>query len=138
MNHLVPADDEGGVDSSANEPARWYLPQHAHIVVYERDQGALSAATDDDTGSDTASADSSERGLLTIYDCGAAQKPPSAQLLGTLESVEVRAEIDRNPTGRVVSLREPSVLERHGNDQFRVVKPTSVPDGSVDGVSDKR
>ncbi|MFP9061881.1 hypothetical protein ACLI4R_15305 [Natrialbaceae archaeon A-chndr2] len=135
MNHLVPADDEGGVDSSANEPARWYLPQHAHIVVYERDVEGDSDTADADSGTDS---DSSERGLLTIYDCGAAQKPPSAQLLGTLESVEVRAEIDRNPTGRVVSLREPSVLERHGNDRFRVVKPTAVPDGSVGGGSDKR
>ncbi|MCU4751072.1 hypothetical protein OB919_03600 [Halobacteria archaeon AArc-curdl1] len=163
MNHLVPADDEGGADSSANEPVRWYLPQHAHIVVYERDEEAMSDATsngaglgtadtgsdttDPDTGSDTtdpdtdsntASSDSSGRGLLTIYDCGAAQKPPSAQLLGTLEAVDARAEIDRNPTGRVVSLREPSVLERHGKDRFRVVKPTAVPDRSVNNASDNR
>ena len=77
---------------------RWHLPKHAHIVVYERD-------TD-------------ERGLLTIYDCGAAQKPPSAQLLGTLESVNARAEIESNPTGRVVSMREQSVLERREGDLF--------------------
>ena len=89
MNHLVP--------SGTN---RWHLPNHAHLVVYER-------------GGD-------ERGLLTTYDCGAAQKPPSAQLLGTLESVDVRAEIDRTPTGRVVSLREPAVLEEIRDDQFRI------------------
>ena len=78
----------------------WQLPKHAHLVVYEREE--------------------SERGLLTIYDCGAAQKPPSAQLLGTLESVDVRAEIERNPTGRVVKLREEGVLERMADDRFRI------------------
>jgi len=82
MNHLRPAPD-------ADRP-RWLLPKHAHLVVYERDD---------------------DRGLLTIYDCGAAQKPPSAQLLGTLEAVDVRAEIEPTPTGRVVSLRERAVLE---------------------------
>ncbi len=89
MNHLVPAAED-----------RWQLPNHAHLVVYERD----------------------DRGLLTIYDCAAAQKPPSAQLLGDLESVDARAEIDRTPTGRVVKMREPSILERVGPDRFRIVR----------------
>ncbi|USZ71175.1 hypothetical protein [Natronosalvus halobius] len=91
MNHLVPASDAEN---------RWHLPNHAHLVVYERGSG--------------------ERGLLTIYDCGAAQKPPSAQLLGTLEAVDVRAETEATPTGRVVSLREPSVLEALDGDRYRI------------------
>lgn len=81
---------------------RWHLPKHAHLVVYER-------------GRD-------ERGLLTIYDCGAAQKPPSAQLLGTLASIDARAEVDRNPTGRVVRMREESILERGDEDRFRIAR----------------
>lgn len=89
MNHLAPV--------GAN---RWHLPNHAHVVIYEREEG--------------------ERGLLTIYDCGAAQKPPSAQLLGTLESVDARAEIERTPTGRIVSLREEGLLEETGTDRFRI------------------
>ncbi|WP_255170449.1 hypothetical protein [Natrononativus amylolyticus] len=78
---------------------RWRLAPHAHLVVYDREP----------------------RGLLTIYDCGAAQKPPSAQLLGSLESVDARAEIRQNPTGRVVSLREQAALERVGDDRYRIV-----------------
>jgi hypothetical protein len=78
----------------------WHLPNHAHIVVYER---------------------GGERGLLTIYDCGATQGPPKAQLLGTLESVDVDAEIEPNPTGRVVSLREAASLERGTKDRYRIV-----------------
>ncbi|WIV67250.1 hypothetical protein [Natrialbaceae archaeon AArc-T1-2] len=88
MNHLAPAGDQ-----------HWNLPKHAHIVVYERDDG----------------------GLLTIYDCGVAQKPPSAQLLGTLETVDASAEIDSTPTGRVVSMRERSVLEEVGANRYRIV-----------------
>lgn len=77
---------------------RWHLPRHAHIVVYERSEG----------------------GLLTIYDCGAAQKPPSAQLLGTLVDVEPRAEITENPTGRVVRMREESTLVAVDDDRYRI------------------
>ena len=76
----------------------WHLPRHAHLVVYER----------------------ADRGLLTIYDCGAAQKPPSAQLLGSLERVDARAEITENPTGRVVSMREPSTLVATDPDRYRI------------------
>lgn len=92
MNHLAP------VPEGEN---RWHLPTHAHVVVYERDDGG---------------------GLLTIYDCGAAQKPPSAQLLGTLDRVEAEAEIDRTPTGRIVKMREESALERRADDRYRIVR----------------
>jgi hypothetical protein len=91
MNHLAPVD---GTDR------RWQLPRHAHVVVYERE----------------ASGD----GLLTIYDCGAAQKPPSAQLLGTLESVDARAETEPSPTGRIVKLRERATLEEVDPERFRI------------------
>jgi hypothetical protein len=89
MNHLPEAGDR-----------RWRLPNHAHLVVYEREE--------------------SERGLLTIYDCGASQGPPKAQLLGTLEAVDVDATIEPNPTGRVVSLREAASLEEVGEDRYRI------------------
>ncbi|AGB16776.1 hypothetical protein Halru_2189 [Halovivax ruber XH-70] len=77
---------------------RWHLPRHAHIVVYDRD----------------------EDGLLTIYDCGAAQKPPSAQLLGTLGRIEARHEVIDNPTGRIVKLREESTLRATGDRRYRI------------------
>ena len=79
---------------------RWRLPRHAHIVVYERE----------------------DRGLLTIYDYGAAQKPPSAQLLGDLVAVDATAQIEPNPTGRVVTLREESTLEAIGTDKYRITR----------------
>ncbi|WP_256296423.1 hypothetical protein [Haloarchaeobius salinus] len=80
---------------------RYRLPPHAHIVVYEREGG---------------------RGLLTVYDCGAAQKPPTAQLLGELGSVRAGHEVQSNPTGYVVRMREASVIERQG-DGLWVVRP---------------
>ena len=54
----------------------WHLPRHAHVIVHE-------------------TADGNE--FITIYDCGAAQKPPSAQLIGNLVRVDadhwvIRAE----------------------------------------------
>lgn len=67
---------------------RYYLSRHAHIIVY----------------------DGNERELLTVYDCGYAQKPPSAQLLGTLGRIGVDHELTRTPTGYLVSLAEPGVL----------------------------
>ncbi|MCT9097861.1 hypothetical protein [Haloarchaeobius sp. HME9146] len=93
MNTLAPAD-------AADQ---WRLPQHAHIVVYEREGG---------------------RGLLTIYDCAAAQKPPSAQLLGDLGSVRAAHEVQQNPTGYVVRMREPSVLAKQDENHW-VVRPVS-------------
>jgi len=77
---------------------RWHLPRHAQIVVYDR----------------------RERELLTVYDCAAAQKPPSAQLLGNLVRVDVDADMERTPTGYVVKLRQSAVLESQGADHFRV------------------
>ncbi|WP_247729218.1 hypothetical protein [Halovivax limisalsi] len=77
---------------------RWELPRHAHLVVSER----------------------LERGLLTIYDCAAAQQPPTATLLGTLERVDADAETRPNPTGRVVSLREPATLVATGADRYAI------------------
>jgi hypothetical protein len=89
MNTLVPADGED----------RYRLPQHAHIVVYEREGG---------------------RGLLTVYDCGAAQKPPTAQLLGELGSVRADHEVQSNPTGYVVRMRESSVIARQAEGHWVV------------------
>lgn len=76
--------------------AEWHLPQHAHVVVHETD------------GS----------GLLTIYDCGAAQKPPSAQLIGNLVRVEAAHERLTQPSGYIVKLREESTLERQADDHW--------------------
>ena len=97
VNNLAP------VDRGSGDPAdgdAWRLPRHAHIVVY----------------------DQRERELLTVYDCGAAQKPPSAQLLGNL--VRVKADSRRRPeqTGYAVSLREPAVLYEQSEDHY-VVEP---------------
>jgi len=99
MNHLAPAPagDDAGED-------RFLLPKHAHIVVYERD------------GADGASQ------LVTVYDCGAAQKPPSAQLLGELGSVRAACETASNPTGYVLSMREPATLVDEGDGHY-VVRP---------------
>ncbi|ADD06195.1 uncharacterized protein Nmag_2636 [Natrialba magadii ATCC 43099] len=127
MNHLVPTDDgDGDGDGDGNGDDTWRLPQHAHIVVYEREQGAGSepsvvAENDSDSVSDSdETSDSDSRGLLTIYDCGAAQQPPSAQLLGTLESVDASAVVEPQPTGRIVKLREEAVLERQPADRYQI------------------
>jgi hypothetical protein len=97
MNNLAPVrqdvDDDG-------ETGAWRLPRHAHVVVY----------------------DQRERELLTIYDCGAAQKPPSAQLLGNLVRVKADCERWATQTGYTVSLREPAVLRAQGEDHY-VVEP---------------
>lgn len=69
----------------------WELPLHAHVVVHDAD------------GSDE---------LLTIYDCGAAQKPPSAQLIGNLVRVDAEYEHVPQPNGYIVKLRESATLER--------------------------
>ena len=111
MNHLEPVAEN-----------RWSLPRHAHLVIYEREGDGGDGDGNSGDGDGNSGDDGDQRGLLTIYDCGAAQKPPSAQLLGTLESVDARAEINRNPTGRVVRMREPSILERRPGDRFRIVR----------------
>ncbi|WP_049970813.1 hypothetical protein [Haladaptatus cibarius] len=80
---------------------RWHLPQHAHIIVYEAEKGDE---------------------LLTIYDCGAAQKPPSAQVIGNLVRVRAEHELDRTVTGYIVKMRERSVLVEQDADHF-VITP---------------
>jgi hypothetical protein len=76
---------------------RWQLPRHAHVVVYEADAGDE---------------------LVTVYDCGAAQKPPSAQFTGHLVRVRAESDIRHTPTGYVVRLRDGGVLERQGADHW--------------------
>lgn len=70
---------------------RWKLAPHAHVIVYE-------------------AADGGE--LLTIYDCGAAQAPPRAQVLGHLVRVDAAHEHEHQPTGYIVKLRERAELVR--------------------------
>lgn len=79
----------------------WQLPQHAHIIVHE---------TDD------------ESGLLTIYDCGAAQKPPSAQLIGNLVRVDAEHEQLHQPNGYIIKLREAANLERQAENHWVIRK----------------
>ena len=84
MNKLPQVDEE-----------TWRLARHAHVVVYEAEDGGE---------------------LLTIYDCGAAQKPPSAQVVGHLVHTAAEHERQPQPTGYIVKLREESVLRREGDD----------------------
>jgi len=77
----------------------WRLPRHAHVVVGEVGDGDE---------------------LLTIYDCGAAQKPPSAQLTGNLVRVRVDHETVHQPTGYIAKLRAPAVLERQDDDHWLI------------------
>lgn len=80
---------------------RWRLPTHAHVIVYEtRDGGEF----------------------LTIYDCGAAQRPPSAQVIGNLVRVDADHELLRQPTGYIVKMREKSVFEKQDDDHY-VIRP---------------
>jgi hypothetical protein len=97
VNRLAPVrDGDAAGGRGGDDPERYRLPRHAHVVVY----------------------DERERELITVYDCGAAQKPPSAQLLGYLVRVDADHEVRRSPTGYAVRLREPSVLERQGEDHW--------------------
>ncbi|MFC7072895.1 hypothetical protein ACFQJ7_13530 [Halovenus rubra] len=75
----------------------WELPHHAHVIVHEVEDGG---------------------GLLTIYDCGAAQKPPTAQLLGNLVRVDAEHEQLVQPNGYIVKLREKAHLERQADDHW--------------------
>jgi hypothetical protein len=68
---------------------RWRLAPHAHVIVHETSDG---------------------NEFITIYDCGAAQKPPSAQLIGNLVRVDAEHELLDQPTGYIAKLREESVL----------------------------
>jgi hypothetical protein len=113
VNHLAPAPADG---TGGSDGERYLLPTHAHIVVYERER--LAGEDGDGDGDEDGRASQ----LVTVYDCGAAQKPPSAQLLGELGGVRARCETTRNPTGYVVSMRESSVLVDEGNGHY-VVRP---------------
>lgn len=84
------------------------LPAHAHVIVY----------------------DGNDRELVTIYDCGAAQKPPSAQLLGTLGRIEAAHDLTHTETGYVVSMREAAVLEEDSEGHYRIA-PVAEDDGSA-------
>ncbi|MUV86346.1 hypothetical protein GJ631_07100 [Natronomonas sp. CBA1123] len=75
----------------------WHLPRHAHVIVHETPDG---------------------NEFITIYDCGAAQKPPSAQLIGNLVRVDADHELLNQPTGYIAKLREESTLEQQGDDHF--------------------
>ncbi|WP_232688550.1 hypothetical protein [Halobacterium zhouii] len=81
---------------SAGEDS-WHLPQHAHVVVYDAEDGGQ---------------------FLTIYDCGAAQKPPSAQIVGNLVRTRAAHELQRQPTGYIVKMREESVLTEQDADHY--------------------
>lgn len=78
---------------------QWQLERHAHIVVYEAEDGGQ---------------------LLTIYDCGAAQAPPRAQIRGHLVNVRADADIDHTTTGYRVRLREEAILEEQSPDDYVV------------------
>lgn len=81
---------------------RWRLAPHARLIVYE-------------------AADGGE--LLTVYDCGAAQAPPRAQVVGHLVRVDAAHEREPGPTGYVVTLREDADLVRQdgeGTDHYVV------------------
>ncbi|WP_313695108.1 hypothetical protein [Halorarum halobium] len=80
---------------------RWRLAPHARLIVYEADDG---------------------KELLTVYDCAAAQKPPSAQLIGNLVRVTAEHELERSPTGYLVTLREDADLVAQGESHY-VVEP---------------
>ena len=79
--------------------AAWRLAPHAHVIVHETSDG---------------------NEFVTIYDCGAAQKPPSAQLIGNLVRVDADHDLLDQPTGYIAKLREESVLVRQDDDHWIV------------------
>jgi hypothetical protein len=82
--------------AAAGEDA-WRLAPHAHVIVHETSDG---------------------NEFLTIYDCGAAQKPPSAQVIGNLVRVDAQHELLDQPTGYIAKLREPAQLLRQDTDHW--------------------
>lgn len=80
---------------------RWHLDLHAKLVVYEADAGDE---------------------LVTVYDCGAAQKPPSAQFIGNLVRVRAPHELERTPTGYTVTLQAGGTLVEQGDDHYVIEK----------------
>ena len=79
--------------------SRWRLARHARIIVYEAEAGDE---------------------LITVYDCGAAQKPPSAQFIGNLVRVRAPHELEHSPTGYVATLKEGGTLVEQGDDHYVV------------------
>ncbi|MFW5949139.1 MAG: hypothetical protein ACOCSD_06030 [Halolamina sp.] len=78
-------------------PGRWRLDRHARLVVYEAEAGDE---------------------LITVYDCGVAQKPPAAQFIGNLVRVRSPHEVEHTPTGYVVTLRAGGTLVDQGDDHY--------------------
>lgn len=104
MNKLPRADtDSAAGDGDEDAPSRdaWRLARHAHVIVYE-------------------AADGGE--LLTIYDCGAAQAPPSAQIVGHLVRTAADHVTEQQPTGHIVKLCEESVLREQSEGHY-VIEP---------------
>jgi hypothetical protein len=86
------------------DDGRFRLARHAHVVVYEADAGDH---------------------LVTIYDCGVAQQPPSAQFTGHLVRVRAESSVEHTPTGYVVRLTEGGVLEKQGADHWVIAAAES-------------
>ena len=84
MNHLATVDGDAHARGHESEGRQWRLPAHARLVVY-------------DAGPDE---------LLTVYDCGVTQTPPSAQLRGHLVRIDAEHRLEHRPTGYVATLRE--------------------------------
>ncbi|MFC6991456.1 hypothetical protein ACFQH3_06620 [Haladaptatus sp. GCM10025707] len=76
---------------------RWELAPHAYIIVYEAPAGDE---------------------LITIYDCGAAQKPPSAQFIGHLVRVDANCDVSQTQTGYIVRMHESAHLEEQDDDHW--------------------
>jgi len=77
----------------------WHLPRHARLVVYEARDG---------------------NELITVYDCAAAQKSPSAQIRANLVRVDADHELRHTPTGYLVDMREESRLEEQDDAHYVV------------------
>ena len=88
--------------------AAWRLAPHAHVIVHETSDG---------------------NEFITIYDCGAAQKPPSAQLIGNLVRIDADHDLLDQPTGYIAKLREEAVLVRQDDDHW-IVRERGNPDTS--------
>jgi len=100
---IILATEGGGTNRSPTVGLdAWRLPQHAHVIVGGTDRGSE---------------------LLTIYGCGAAREPLSAQVTGNLVRVRVDHETVRQPTGYIAKLREPGVLERRDDTHWVISEP---------------
>lgn len=77
----------------------WRLDRRARLIVYEAERGDE---------------------LLIVYDCAAAQKPPSAQVRGNLVRVDAAHDLRRTPTGYLVDMREKAVLEEQAASHYVV------------------